>query len=191
MGKKEAMSISNVHRPLGAVVLFLSVVFAIPAHSAETIYLKDGRVIEADEINIKDGVLSYTIKGVPGIIALDRVQSIGKKPVDTPPSQKAPPAKALPPPSPPSDPNPIAAIPESKAMVDLKAELEKKYSGHYSTQKLLLDSGMRDYRSLCKMPPHPVSNQILTRLSRTYYPHFSTIWLLYKKEVEAYKELNK
>jgi hypothetical protein len=143
-------------------------------------------------------MVEYKAKGIPGMVSMDRVKSIGAKAVDTP--QKAPPSVQLPQqqpaptrpaPAPAPSLNPIASISEEKARQDLKEHLAQRYPNSFSTQKMLLDAGMRDYRNLYQMPSHPVSDGIMRNLSSRYYPSFSTIWMLYKKNVQDYVELQK
>jgi len=86
--------------------------------------------------------------------------------------------------------NIVASIPRSRVKQDLKARLGEKYAGSYSTQKMLLDAGMRAYDELCGLPGNQVNNEILTGLIKKYYPSFSTIKLLYKSNIKAYHELN-
>lgn len=153
---------------------------ASPAFS-QTINLTDGRTIKAEELCIKGGIVEYKAGGVPGLVSLDKVKSISASSPASPQRQPAPTTQL----------NPIAAIPEAKARQDLKAHLEGQYPDSYSTQKMLLDAGMRDYSNLCRMPSNQVSDGIMRKLSATYYPSFSTIWLLYKKNAQDYVELQK
>lgn len=90
-----------------------------------------------------------------------------------------------------SEENPIQKIDRNTAYNDLKNHLLNKYSGHYSTVELLLKAGMKDYDSMCRIPPDTINNQILSKLISRYYPSFSTIYLLYKSNKKSYDNLNK
>lgn len=72
---------------------------------------------------------------------------------------------------------------------DLKESLSSRYGSSYSTIKLLLDSGMDDYKKICSLPNDPVKQGIVENLAKTYYPNFSTIWLLYEANYKDYKAL--
>lgn len=87
--------------------------------------------------------------------------------------------------------NPVFRLSEySTAQNDLKRHLMNRYGDSYSTIELLLNAGMKDYKTLCALKSHPVGNRILTNLKTRYYPSFSTIKLLYKSNVESYNRLN-
>jgi len=86
--------------------------------------------------------------------------------------------------------NPACQVDETQARSDLAAEFKAKYPDSYSTQKMLLDSGMEAFRKLCNIPSDPVSDGILKNLNDRYYPSFSTIHMLYESNIKAYKELN-
>lgn len=86
--------------------------------------------------------------------------------------------------------NPISDTPREQAYSDLKAKLSRQYPDRYTTIKLLLNSGMRAYDNLASIEDGEVSDRIMERLKDTYYPGFSAIWLLYRKEMESYRELN-
>jgi hypothetical protein len=87
--------------------------------------------------------------------------------------------------------NPACQVTESKARSDLSASLNATYPDSYSTQKMLLDSGMEKFRLLCSIPSEPVSDGVLRKLNNTYYPSFGTIHLLYESNMKAYKELHR
>jgi hypothetical protein len=86
--------------------------------------------------------------------------------------------------------NPACQVSESKARADLAANLGSRYPNSYSTQKMLLDSGMEKFRALCAIPINPISDGILKRLTDTYYPNFGTIHMLYESNMKSYKELH-
>ena len=86
--------------------------------------------------------------------------------------------------------NPSCKVSESMAKRDLLQNLSIRYPNSYSTQKLLLKSGLNAYRELCSIPSSSKSNYVLEELTNRYYPSFSTILLLYKKNMEAYDELH-
>lgn len=87
--------------------------------------------------------------------------------------------------------NPICEVGRPKAKGDLKQELLQRYGSNYSTVKLLLDAGMRNYDTLCTIPENSVNNGILKDLKSRYYPSFSTILLLYRSNKKAYEDLDK
>ncbi len=86
--------------------------------------------------------------------------------------------------------NPVCRYSTQKAKQDVTTALSKKYEGHYSTIKMLMDANMTAYRKLCNIPESVVSNRVLANLNRRYYPHFSTINMLYESNMKAYYELN-
>lgn len=86
--------------------------------------------------------------------------------------------------------NPVCEVNPAKAKEDLKQELLGRYGNSYSTVKMLLDAGMRDYDTLCQLPENFVNNGILLDLKARYYPSFSTILILYKANKKSYDELN-
>lgn len=86
--------------------------------------------------------------------------------------------------------NPACQVSETKARSDLAAKLSAQYSNSYSTQKMLLDSGMEAFKKLCNIPSDQVSDGVLQRLNSQYYPSFSTIDMLYESNMKAYKELH-
>lgn len=85
--------------------------------------------------------------------------------------------------------NPIAKLDRDKAKRDLKDDLSETYKDSYTTIKMLLDAGMRDYDKLVKIPSNKINDRILNDLKKTYYPSFSTILMLYGAEIKAYKDL--
>jgi hypothetical protein len=85
--------------------------------------------------------------------------------------------------------NPVARVSRSKAKEDLKQDLLKTYGDSYSTVKMLLDAGMRDYDKLIRIPSSEVSDGVLNDLMGTYYPSFSTILMLYESNMKSYNEL--
>ncbi len=87
--------------------------------------------------------------------------------------------------------NPACQVSESQARADLAASLDAKYPNSYSTQKMLLDSGMEKFRLLCSIPSDSVSDGILKKLNDRYYPSFGTIHMLYESNMKSYKELHK
>lgn len=87
--------------------------------------------------------------------------------------------------------NPACQVSESQARTDLAASLNAKYPNSYSTQKMLLDSGMEKFRALCSIPGDPVSDGVLRKLNDRYYPSFGTIHMLYESNMKAYKELHR
>lgn len=86
--------------------------------------------------------------------------------------------------------NPVCEVNRTKAKEDLKQELLVRYGNSYSTVKMLLDAGMRDYETLCQLPENSVNNGILRDLKDRYYPSFSTILMLYKANKKSYDELS-
>lgn len=87
--------------------------------------------------------------------------------------------------------NIICQIGASKAESDLKEEYENKYPESYSTQRTLLESGMKAYHSLCALGElNEVEERALNDIMNRYYPSFSTIKLLYEKNMEDYRALN-
>ena len=86
--------------------------------------------------------------------------------------------------------NPISEISRSQAEADLKADLLNKYKGSYSTVDTLLTAGMADYDKLASAPNTEVDNEIINKLKSQYYPSFSTIYMLYQADKEAYNKLN-
>ncbi len=86
--------------------------------------------------------------------------------------------------------NPLSAISRYTAQSDLKTALLSKYQNNYSVVELLLKSGMRDFDILCRLPDNDISNGVLQNLTKRYYPHFSTILLLYNSNMKSYKNLN-
>jgi hypothetical protein len=87
--------------------------------------------------------------------------------------------------------NPACQVSESQARSDLAANLNAKYPDSYSTQKMLLDSGMEKFRLLCTIPSEPVSDRVLRKLNDRYYPSFGTIHMLYESNMKSYKELHR
>jgi hypothetical protein len=87
--------------------------------------------------------------------------------------------------------NPACQVSETQARSDLAASLNKKYPNSYSTQKMLLDSGMEKFRLLCSILGDPVSDGVLKKLNDSYYPSFGTIHMLYESNMKAYKELHR
>lgn len=87
--------------------------------------------------------------------------------------------------------NPACQVSESKARSDLAASLAERYPSSYSTQRMLLNSGMESFRALCAIPSDPVSDGVLRDLNRRYYPSFSTIHMLYESNMEAYRDLQR
>ena len=87
--------------------------------------------------------------------------------------------------------NPISVINRTKAKNDLKESLLRKYGSSYSTVNHLLNKGMENYDALCKVPSNPINDGILSKLKRKYYPHFSTIKMLYESNKKAYDELSR
>lgn len=87
--------------------------------------------------------------------------------------------------------NPVCEVNRGKAKEDLKQELLGRYGNSYSTVKMLLDAGMRDFDILCQLPENTVSNGVLRDLKGRYYPNFSTILMLYKANIKSYDELNR
>ena len=175
-----------------SVISVLLVLFFPALAVSATIYLQDGRSIPADEISIKGGVLEYKVWGTPNPIPMNQVKSIDFVGNSTPPAQPTPPQRQQQLPSSLSvanQPNPISAIPESKARQDLKDELAQRYPDSYSTQELLFNTEMRDYKNLCQELSTPVSDGIMRDLGSRYYPRFSIIWMLYKKNAPDYLEL--
>jgi len=75
--------------------------------------------------------------------------------------------------------NPFSEVSRPKAKADLKASLLETYGSSYSTVEMLLEAGMEAYETLAVLPSNSVNNGILKRLKKTYYPHFSTILMLY------------
>ena len=84
--------------------------------------------------------------------------------------------------------NLISIIDRNTAEVDLKRQLLDRYENSYSTVKLLLDTGMRDYYKLCQINSNSVNTGILSKLKDRYYPSFSTILILFKSNKKAYDE---
>ena len=86
--------------------------------------------------------------------------------------------------------NVVCDVPRSTAKEDLKESLLNTYGSSYSTVKMLLDAGMKDYDNICRLPDNSVNNRILKNLNSTYYPSFSTIHMLYKANIKDYNALN-
>jgi hypothetical protein len=176
----------------------------------KTMYLKGGRIIECDIVwegmasqilcNKSDNIIAYSAGDV------DLIRTFGESSAKEiaeryeerkkyeellvkPPQFTVNPRGAAPDKYIKSMSNPIAVVPRYKARTDLKAHLARKYSGSFSTQKMLLESGMESYDKLCSLPGNKINNQILSKLKSTYYPHFSTIWMLYKSNIKAYRDL--
>jgi len=78
---------------------------------------------------------------------------------------------------------------ETAAKEDLKQSLLKTYGNSFSTVKMLLDAGMRDYGKICALPNDQVRQGILSDLNNTYYPSFSTIFMLYEANYKDYQAL--
>lgn len=78
--------------------------------------------------------------------------------------------------------NPIASIPVDKAQRDLIHKLSEVYPNHKQKRVQLFSKGMNDYTYLCR-PNDVTSVRILTGLARMYYPHFTTIRLLYEQKI--------
>ena len=88
--------------------------------------------------------------------------------------------------------NPVCgagASDRAKAKEDLKKELLADYEDSYSTVKMLLKAGMKDYDKICKIRSTLINNEILEGLKADYYPSFTTIYMLFKDNKEAYTEL--
>jgi hypothetical protein len=60
--------------------------------------------------------------------------------------------------------NPISKIHRNKAYADIKSKLERKYSPSYSLIKTLLNSNMKAYDDLIRIPNNSVNNAILQKL---------------------------
>ena len=86
--------------------------------------------------------------------------------------------------------NPACQVTEEKARSDLAAKLDAQYPNSYSTQKMLLDSGMEAFSELCNISSAPVSDGVLQKLNGQYYPSFSTILMLYESNMKSYTELH-
>ena len=80
--------------------------------------------------------------------------------------------------------NPIASIPIEKAQKDLIRKLTQVYPHHFQKRKELFIKGMKDYTYLSRASD-AVSVRILNRLIRIYYPHFTTIRLLYEQKIRG------
>ena len=78
---------------------------------------------------------------------------------------------------------------ESAAREDLKKSLLKSYKISFSTVKMQFDAGMGDYEKICSAPSSEPSQGIIEGLNSTYYPSFSTIWMLYEENYADYKAL--
>lgn len=87
--------------------------------------------------------------------------------------------------------NPACQVGRDQARDDLKKTLLARYGNHYSTVEMLLEAGMRDYGELCATPSNAVDEEILSNLSSRYYPSFSTILMLYKRDRASYERLNR
>lgn len=87
--------------------------------------------------------------------------------------------------------NPACQVSETQARSDLAANLASRYPSSYSTQRMLLNSGMEKFRALCAIPSEPVSDGVLRDLNRRYYPSFGTIHMLYESNMEAHRDLNR
>lgn len=86
--------------------------------------------------------------------------------------------------------NPACQVSEAQARSDLAERLAAKYKDSYSTQKMLLDSGMEKFQKLCAIPSNSVSDGVLRKLNGKYYPNFGTIYMLYESNMKAYRELH-
>jgi len=87
--------------------------------------------------------------------------------------------------------NIICQIEASTAEHDLKEKYRNKYPDSYSTQRMLLKSGMKAYHSLCALGKlSEVEESVLKKKMNRYYPSFSTIKMLYDKNMEDYRALN-
>lgn len=80
--------------------------------------------------------------------------------------------------------NPIASIPIEKAQRDLSEKLSQVYPNHFQKRKELFVKCMNDYIYLSK-PSDAASVNILSGLTRIYYPHFTTIRLLYEQKIRG------
>lgn len=85
--------------------------------------------------------------------------------------------------------NPVCQNGYEAAREDLKQSLLERYSNNFSTVKMLLDAGMKDYNSICEAPDDDVSQGIIENLHGRYYPNFSTIWMLYESNYADYQAL--
>jgi chromosome segregation ATPase len=88
------------------------------------------------------------------------------------------------------NPNPVCSQSQSKARLDIKTALTKKYDGHYSTINMLLEANMEAYDKLCHLTMTEPGYKVLKNLNDRYYPHFSTILMLYESNMKAYENLN-
>ncbi|GAB3215650.1 hypothetical protein GCM10027295_12990 [Pseudaeromonas pectinilytica] len=86
--------------------------------------------------------------------------------------------------------NPACKVSKSQARSDLLSSLESTYPDSFTTQKMLLDSGMEKYDLLCSIPSDPVSDRVLKKLTDSYYPSFTTIHMLYESNMKSYRELH-
>jgi len=80
--------------------------------------------------------------------------------------------------------NPIASIPVEKVQRDLISKLSEVYPNHHQRRKELFVQGMNDYSYLCR-PNDAASVRILTSLNSMYYPHFTTMRLLYEQKIRG------
>lgn len=108
-----------------------------------------------------------------------------------PRAQPATPARSAARPAAAGGRNPACQVSEAQARSDLAANLAERYPSSYSTQRMLLNSGMERFRALCAIPSDPVSDGVLRDLNRRYYPSFSTIHMLYESNMEAHRDLQR
>jgi len=80
--------------------------------------------------------------------------------------------------------NPIASIPIEKAQKDLIGKLTEVYPNHKQKRIKLFSKGMSDYVYLSRAND-AASVRILSGLIRIYYPHFTTIRLLYEQKIRG------
>jgi|GEM_PF-6621839 len=178
-----------------AILLITLVVILIPiSANSGVLYLKNGKAVSnVQDIEIKGEYIYFTVDGKALKIRAKDVKEIGwvtneaRNDSDSQQHQTQKTTKKVEKSY--SQPNPIARVPRDKAKVDIKEELSRRYAGHYSTQKMLLDSNMRSYDYLISLPPNSVNNEILSNLISRYYPNFSTIKMLYESNIKSYQEL--
>jgi hypothetical protein len=180
-------------------LIFIILAMALSPYAfADTIYLTDGNIIRnAKNIRKENGYVFFVIEGWESDVRsynaqyIERIEKapIVKKKAITPSNQSKRRKRTIRTLRKNISNNPIAIIPRSTAIADVKRALAQRYAGHYSTQKMLLDDNIKSYDYLVSLPGNRVNNEILSNLKSRYYPHFSTIKLLYESNIKAYRDL--
>ena len=87
--------------------------------------------------------------------------------------------------------NPACGVERSKASSDRLDTLQAQFPTSYSLHKTLLEKNMADYDYICSLESSPKGDPLLSQLFDQYYPNYSAIRMLYDKNIEALKELER